>query len=119
MKRPVIYGRNKSFTLREFAIVIFFAACIAVFCFCLGRLNAGNAERQRAALEDSLTRTITECYAEEGRYPQNLGYLEENYGLIYDSDLFYVDYQVRGSNIRPVTTIIQLSDRQRAAMNAG
>ena len=43
----------------------------------------------------------------EGAYPESLEYLKENYGLIYDEDLFFVDYKVEGSNILPDITIIE------------
>jgi hypothetical protein len=33
--------------------------------------------------------------------------LKENYGLTYDEDLFFVDYQTIGSNILPDVTIIE------------
>ena len=35
-----------------------------------------------------------------------LSYMEEHYGLTYDKDLFFVDYQPIGSNIRPDVTVI-------------
>ena len=107
MTKPVIYGKSKSFTLKEIAAVVFFAACLVVFAVSFGRLSSGNVERQREVLEDSLTSAVTECYAEEGRYPESLEYLEENYGLRYNEDLFYVDYQVRGANIRPDFAVIE------------
>ena len=46
----------------------------------------------------------------EGTYPQSLDYLKEYYGLMYDEDLFFVDYQVMGSNILPDVTIIEKGD---------
>ena len=33
-------------------------------------------------------------------------YIEENYGLTYDKDLFFVDYHPIGSNMRPDVTIL-------------
>ena len=49
---------------------------------------------------------IIHCYAVEGFYPPSLSYMEEHYGLTYDKDLFFVDYQPVGSNMRPEVTII-------------
>lgn len=47
-----------------------------------------------------------------GAYPESLRYLEEHYGLIYDEDRFFIDYQILGSNIMPDVTIIDKEDRQ-------
>ncbi len=69
-------------------------------------------EKQKESLETALTRSITQCYAVEGAYPPDLTYIEEHYGLIYDKDLFFVDYQPVGSNIMPDFTIITKSGGQ-------
>ena len=39
-----------------------------------------------------------------------LEYLESHYGLTYDHDLFFVDYQAIGSNIMPDVTIVRLTE---------
>ncbi|WP_318583936.1 hypothetical protein [[Clostridium] scindens] len=54
-----------------------------------------------------MTRSITQCYAVEGNYPESLDYLKKSYGLHYDEDKFFVDYQPLGSNIMPDVTIIK------------
>lgn len=63
--------------------------------------------RQKESLKAAISRDITNCYAMEGFYPEDLAYLKEHYGLTYNEDLFFVDYQVTGSNIRPEVTIIE------------
>ena len=62
---------------------------------------------QKESLESALIRNITYCYAVEGSYPESLDYLKEHYGLTYDEDRFFVDYQVIGANILPDVTIIE------------
>ena len=57
-------------------------------------------------LEQAVSRGIVHCYAMEGAYPESLQYLKDHYGLIYDEDRFFVDYQVLGSNLIPDVTII-------------
>ena len=58
-------------------------------------------------LENALDRSITQCYALEGSYPPSLSYLVENYGLTYNSEQYFIDYQYIGSNLRPDTMIIE------------
>lgn len=66
--------------------------------------------KQKESLETALHRSISQCYAVEGIYPPNLDYIEENYGLTYDKELFRVDYQPFSSNIFPDVTILYLGD---------
>lgn len=66
--------------------------------------------KQKESLETALNRSISQCYAVEGVYPPTLSYLEEHYGLTYDKELFYVDYQPISSNIFPEVTILYLGD---------
>ena len=82
---------------------------LLIVAFALGTrlIAAGDVNRQEENLRRALENDITACYAMEGRYPDSLAYLKENYGLLYNDKLFYVDYQVTGSNIRPVVTVIR------------
>ncbi len=80
---------------------------ITVFCISTGKMAEDNTRRDKDVLERALNRGITQCYALEGTYPPNLEYLTENYGLIYDKNQYYIDYQYIGSNLRPDYTIIE------------
>ena len=64
-------------------------------------------EKQAESLRTAVDRSIIQCYAVEGTYPPSLTYLEEHYGLTYDKDLFFIDYQVYGANIFPDVTILR------------
>ena len=66
--------------------------------------------KQKESLETALHRSISQCYAVEGIYPPSLSYIEENYGLTYDKELFHIDYQPFSSNIFPDVTILYLGD---------
>lgn len=99
-KKEISYGRNLVISLLLFAII--FTGCFIGFTSISSRIE----EEQLKILEDAVTRDITRCYAEEGSYPESLSYLKENYGLTYDEDKYFVDYQPLGSNILPDVTII-------------
>ncbi|MBQ9927279.1 MAG: hypothetical protein IJO65_04825 [Lachnospiraceae bacterium] len=82
-------------------------ALLLIFTLALSSIEETAVEKQRESLETALTRNITHCYAVEGYYPPSLAYLEEHYGLTYDKELFFVDYQPVASNMRPYVTILQ------------
>jgi hypothetical protein len=80
------------------------------FSYAYSTVAAGNIHRQKEYLVNSLEHYITDCYASKGYYPISLNYLKENYNLTYNDQLFYIDYQVRGANIRPDVAVIELND---------
>lgn len=90
-------------------IRLIYLACpiiVLIFIFGLSSISSSTVNRQKESLETALNRDIVHCYAVEGYYPPSLSYIEEHYGLIYDKDLFFIDYQPIGSNIRPDVTIL-------------
>jgi len=87
--------------------VVLLALTLFVFGFAADRIRLSNESEQTTILEKAVTRTITQCYALEGSYPPDIAYLTTHYGLTYDEDLFFVDYQTVGANIYPDVTIIE------------
>ena len=70
-------------------------------------LDSANSVKQMNLLEDSVERSVTQCYALEGAYPANIFYLEDHYGLTYDEERYFIDYTYIGANLRPDITIIE------------
>lgn len=108
-----IYGnrfeRNKRIKYAKFPVLLSIAAFIILFFLFysgIGSVSETNKNKQKESLETALNRSITQCYAVEGAYPPSLSYIKEHYGLTYDENLFFVDYQPIGSNIIPDVTIL-------------
>lgn len=78
-------------------------------CFLAGldSVSRGTQEQQKRSLETAIWRNVVHCYALEGKYPESLDYIEENYGLSYDRDKYFVDYEIVGSNMMPEVTVIR------------
>lgn len=87
--------------------IIAFIVLIMIALNGLQDVSEKTSESQRESLESALERSISHCYALEGTYPPSLDYIKEHYGLIYDENRFFVDYQSIGSNIMPDVTIIE------------
>lgn len=98
-KRIISVPRMRAIYL--ICLIIFF-----IFWQGLSSIDEATVSRQQDSLETALNRDIIHCYAVEGFYPPSLAYIEEHYGLAYNKDLFFVDYQPIGSNIRPEVTIL-------------
>lgn len=86
--------------------ILLFPILFLVFWLMLHSISQSTIERQKESLENAIQRDIIHCYALEGYYPPSLSYLEDHYGLTYDKNLFFVDYQPIGSNMRPDVTIL-------------
>ena len=58
-------------------------------------------EQERAMLYEQVRNAAIGCYACEGRYPLEVEYLVEHYGLIYDEERYSILYDAFASNIMP------------------
>ena len=57
--------------------------------------------QELALLTEQVRQAAISCYASEGRYPQELAYLMEHYGLVYDETRYSVWYDAFASNVIP------------------
>jgi len=64
-----------------------------------------NEEQSRVLTEQSIKKAAVQCYANEGMYPADLEYLEENYYVTIDYDRFSVVYDCFASNLMPNITV--------------
>lgn len=60
-------------------------------------------------IADAVRRSAVQCYALEGRFPDNLSYLEENYGLAIDHRRYSVYYESMGANLLPQIRVIPVA----------
>lgn len=82
-------------------------AAAIFFSSSLHHLESGGSEAGRQQLEESLRRTSVACYAAEGRYPPNVGYMEEHYGLLMDRTRYDVFYEIFAENLMPDITVME------------
>lgn len=106
MKR-FVYNKQSTTYLRHIISVAVFLLVLYLFIHGVSSVSNSTMERQYASLESAINRCIMDCYISEGTYPESLDYLKDNYGLVYNEELFYVDYQSSGLNIMPDITIIK------------
>lgn len=101
------YAKKKNFSITAYLPVLLLVLALGVFVAFSGSFSQTNLAYEKDLLQKALDRSITQCYALEGTYPNDLEYLEEHYGLTYNKDHFFVDYQYIGGNLRPDITIIE------------
>lgn len=73
----------------------------------LGRQVNKDLQNQAAgALRQAVLDAVVQCYAVEGKYPENLATLEAEYGLQINHERFIVTYDVFASNQLPDVSVL-------------
>ncbi len=65
-----------------------------------------------ATLQSGIRRASVQCYAIEGRYPPDVGYLTEHYGIWIDEERYAVFYEGFASNVMPDITVVPLGQEE-------
>ncbi len=110
MKHRFVIEKQNSYLKNLLVSLSVFAAIFLIFWLGVSSVSSKAHEEELHTLQTAVTRGITHCYAIEGVYPKSLTYLKENYGLTYDEDKYFIDYQPQGSNLMPDVTIITKAD---------
>ena len=87
--------------------ILAFIVLFILFLQGIGSVSESTLSKQQESLETALERSISQCYAVEGSYPPSLEYLKQHYGLLYDEDSFFIDYEYYGSNLLPEVTVLR------------
>lgn len=90
--------------------VILFAATIILFVYGVSAVSNSSVVNDKEILTEAIEHDIIHCYCVEGMYPPSIRYMQEHYGLTYDSDKYIVDYEYIGANIMPRFMIIPKSN---------
>jgi len=101
-EKPSIFRKIQKLSLPLLGFILLFI----VFIKGIASVSETTIDKQKESLTTALNRSITQCYAVEGTYPPSLEYIEDHYGLTYDHDKFFVDYQVYGANMYPTVTVL-------------
>lgn len=94
-------------------IVITLISFLLVFALLLAGLTQVGT-RSNVALTDSLKASVLRaamtCYAVEGRYPADAGYLEAQYGLTYDHRRYIVSLDTFADNLLPDISVMSIGE---------
>ena len=101
------YVKKKSFSITAYLPILLLVVVLGVFIAFSDSFYQSSLSSEKDVLQKALNRSITQCYALEGSYPNDLVYLEDHYGLTYNKNRFFIDYQYIGDNLRPDVTIIE------------
>jgi len=108
-KQKSIYKKSAFDFLRAAILpVIFTVAIMVMVVFGLQQTSESSSAEGLRILEDSLRRAVVMNYAIEGRYPESIEYIEQNFGIHIDRTRYAVHYRIFASNILPEITVVPL-----------
>jgi len=108
-KKRNIYKKSAWDFLRSAILPVAFTVAIMVMVvFGLRQTEESSRAEGQRILEDSLRRAVVMCYAIEGRYPESVEYIEEQFGVFIDRTRYAVHYRIFASNILPEITVVPL-----------
>lgn len=90
------------------AVLTLCAAALLIALLCAGtfRIEHSAGNQQIDMVQRAVMRCIASCYAIEGRYPESLDYLKQNYGLRYDESHYIVRYDAFADNQLPDVSVL-------------
>ncbi len=91
--------------------LLFAAALLVAVTLASGALGSRVDDDQLALYETTIRRYAVQCYAIEGFFPQNLSYLETNYGLRLNSDKYVYHYIYIGANMMPEIRVFLINSK--------
>lgn len=94
-------NRKHSRTIRTISQIVISVIAVTVLIIGAGRFEAMNRQQNLELTLQAIKKATIQCYANEGRYPAELSYLEKNYSLSIDYDEFNVMYEAVAANIMP------------------
>ena len=92
----------RKMNLSFISILVSLLIIAAVVCVVFLSIDQDGYEDKRVEqVKDIVVSSVAQCYALEGRYPDDLLYLQENYGLQLYADRYIYHYEKFASNILP------------------
>ena len=105
-----LYRQKRGARLWPVLAALTFVAAVLLLILASGWLGRDARAQQTALLEDALQQAVVSCYATEGRYPADLEYLIEHYGVQLDREQYLVIYDIFADNIRPRVRVVWMGE---------
>lgn len=85
--------------------LLVFAGILAIFYFGFTSTRQQANEQDLLRVKEAIQKAALECYSIEGSFPESVTYLEEQYGLYLQRDVYSIRYEFVAGNIMPQTNV--------------
>ena len=93
--------------LKTAAALTILALVIALAVSAFSRVDRAGSQEDIRQLTQALRRGAVACYAQEGFYPPDLAFLLAYSGVTYDSQRYWIHYEIFASNLMPDITVVE------------
>jgi len=108
MKKKAIFRKSAWDVVRgAVAPVLFTIVVMGMIMYGLRQTEEASRAEGLRILEDSIRRAVITAYAVEGRYPDSIEYIVENFGIHIDETRYVVHYRIFASNLLPDITVLE------------
>ena len=108
MKKRAIFRKSAWDVVRgAVAPVLFTIVVMGMIMYGLRQTEEASRAEGLRILEDSIRRAVITAYAVEGRYPDSIEYIVENFGIHIDETRYVVHYRIFASNLLPDITVLE------------
>ena len=101
-----LYGSRRSGALTLAISAAAFLLVLALLFLSLGKINRNTDDKQLKQLETAIQNACVTCFAVEGRYPPNVSYLADHYGVTIDETRYIVQYDRFADNVIPQIAVL-------------
>ena len=108
MKKRIYKKSTWDFLRGAIVPILFTLAVVCMVIYGLRQTEQSSRAEGLRILDDSIRRAVVMCYAVEGRYPDTIKHVEEDYGITIDRSRYAVHYNIFASNLFPDITVIDL-----------
>ena len=69
-----------------------------------------SANQDTERITSAIRKAAVECYSVEGKYPKDLAYLQDEYGLVLNEEAYFITYRVDAENMMPDIYVYRKGD---------
>lgn len=84
------------------------AIALTVTVSVLRSVKSDSSAEALGRVENAVRRLSVSCYASEGFYPPDIGYLKDHYGLQTDETKYTVIYEIFSENVMPEISVLPI-----------
>lgn len=104
------YKRRRKGGVGRLLLPVIFLLAVFFLLFGSRRMEETARQEQEELLRQAINQAVVSCYAVEGRYPESLQYLEENYGIRIDREQYIATYEIFADNIKPQVRVKRIGE---------
>lgn len=81
--------------------ILLVTVILIVTVYAFNSTSSYSSKEDLQRISETISQLSLKCYSIEGKYPKDVNYLKEHYGLLLNDDEYQVIYYYEGENLEP------------------